>query len=186
MVQFQIKIEELAKVPYLDPNATPTMPLHLLPYWDGSCWHAWILNGDGTLRTLHPRDTAHGDYVAKEALRWLRDHGWIMTRVGSGATVADPLPESGRSLTERVAGVEERTQDQERRLAIVEDQLRRLLQAQRGQRADTTDHRSVADRAIRRNGPRSLRGPCESPARPTEAGETRPSRSPTAGAKRLG
>ena len=88
------------------------------------------------------RDLAaeHGDYVAKEALRWLRDHGWIMTRVGSGATVADPLPESGRSLAERLTGVEERAQDQERRLAIVEDQLRRLLQAQRGQRADTTDH----------------------------------------------
>lgn len=59
--------DELRKVPYVDVANLGGRTLYLLPYWNGSRWHLWMPQPDGTLLELHPRDAAQTDYVAAEA-----------------------------------------------------------------------------------------------------------------------
>jgi DNA-binding GntR family transcriptional regulator len=58
----------------------------------------------------------HGEHAALEATRWLRDHGWVVTRVGAGAYVADPLPHDPASDVDRLTELEARIADLQRQL----------------------------------------------------------------------
>lgn len=63
----------------------------------------------------------HGEHAALEAMRWLRDHGWVVARVGTGTYVADPLPHVPASDEDRLSELEARIADLQRQL---DEQLR--------------------------------------------------------------
>jgi uncharacterized coiled-coil protein SlyX len=65
----------------------------------------------------------HGEHAALEATRWLRDHGWVVTRVGAGAYVADPLPITPASDADRLAELETRIADLQRQLEEQKQEL---------------------------------------------------------------
>jgi DNA-binding FadR family transcriptional regulator len=64
----------------------------------------------------------HGEHAALEAMRWLRDHGWVMTRVGAGAFVADPLPHVPASDADRMRELEARIEGLQRQLDEVKQE----------------------------------------------------------------
>lgn len=60
-----IPIEHLSGLPYLDVSNLGSRVVHLMPYWDGERWHAWIPTPD-RLMPLLITDTVRADYVAKK------------------------------------------------------------------------------------------------------------------------
>lgn len=58
-----VKLNELAKLGYLDVNALSGRALRLLPLWDGEKWAHWFDGPDGQLIPIRIVDTARSLYV---------------------------------------------------------------------------------------------------------------------------
>lgn len=65
-----------------------------------------LLPGD-RVPTVRDLESKHSNSTARNALRWLRENGWVVTAPGgAGSFVADPLPQAQPTLEERVTALE--------------------------------------------------------------------------------
>ena len=63
-----LQLIRLQDIPYLDLAHLAGRQVVLLPFWDGSRWHAWV-PVEGGYWDMKPVDAAHSDYVAERAAR---------------------------------------------------------------------------------------------------------------------
>jgi hypothetical protein len=68
-----ISLQELKKVPYLDPSKIGGRMVLLQPFFDGQAWHLWTPMSDGKLHELAVVDFQVGQYFAKEPASPERD-----------------------------------------------------------------------------------------------------------------
>ena len=71
----KLNLDELAKVPYLNPKAVGARSILLMPLWDGKNWHRWIDHSEGQIIKLQTVDEVRSVYIAKEPAR--PDDFWI-------------------------------------------------------------------------------------------------------------
>ena len=59
--------KELAKVSYFRADALAGRQVSLPALWDGTGWHAWAPQQDGTLFPVRPNELGEGTYVVRPA-----------------------------------------------------------------------------------------------------------------------
>ena len=65
----RVPTQELKKIGYLNAEVVGDRVVNVVPLWDGSGWHIWIPQPDGSLLKMRPSESSHSDYVAKEPAR---------------------------------------------------------------------------------------------------------------------
>jgi hypothetical protein len=61
----QVNIADLKAVSYLDTTQLGDRTVNLMPLWDGSRWHMWVLGPNGLI-DLRPIDAMLVHYVSKD------------------------------------------------------------------------------------------------------------------------